>query len=94
MNIEGIVNAVDQFLASPSSILKKEKIFVFLDSITTILLYNHLPRTIRFSQFLTDKLKSLAIHGIMVSIAAGLTSERLLNEIKQLCDEVIDIGHV
>jgi len=49
---------------------------------------------IRFSKFLTQRLKSLAIHGIMVSIASGMTSERLLNEVRQLCDEVIDVSHI
>lgn len=90
LNIEAIVNAVDEFI--PKQHEKPEKIFVFIDSITTVLLYNHLPRTIRFSQFLTQKLKSLAINGIMVSVAAGMTSERLIEEIKNFCDEVIDIN--
>jgi len=88
LNIEGIVNAVEQFLTKPK---KHRKTFVFIDSITTILLYNHLPRTVRFSQFLTKKLRSLDISGIMVSVTSGLTSERLIKELKQLCDEVIDI---
>lgn len=91
LNIEDIISAVEKFLEGPQM---SKKVFVFIDSITTVLLYNHLPRTLRFSQFLTQKLRSLAISGIMVSVAAGMTSERLIEEVEQLCDEVIDIGHV
>lgn len=89
LNIEGIVNAVREFL--PEIKTPNTQIFVFIDSITTVLLYNHLPRTIRFSKFLTSDLRELRINGVMVSIAAGMTSERLIGEVKQLCDEVIDI---
>jgi KaiC/GvpD/RAD55 family RecA-like ATPase len=90
LNIEGIVNAVREFL--PEIKTPAGKIFVFIDSITTVLLYNHLPRTVRFSKFLTSDLRKLNINGIMVSVAAGMTSERLVKEVKQFCDEVIDIG--
>lgn len=89
LNIEGIVDAVRKFL--PEITVAQSKIFVFIDSITTVLLYNHLPRTVRFSKFLTEDLKKLKVSGIMVSVAAGLTSERLVKEVKEFCDEVIDI---
>lgn len=89
LNIEGIVEAVHETLPGMA---KNKKVFVFIDSITTVLLYNHLPRTIRFSKFLTRDLRKLNINGIMVSVAAGMTNERLVKEVKQLCDEVIDIG--
>jgi KaiC/GvpD/RAD55 family RecA-like ATPase len=92
LNIEGIVSAVKEFLSEIK--MTKRRTFVFIDSITTVLLYNHLPRTIRFSKFLTDDLRKLKVNGIMVSVATGLTSDRLIKEVKQLCDEVIDIGKV
>jgi hypothetical protein len=37
-------------------------------------------------------LRKTEVNGIMVSVAAGMTSERLIKEVKQFCDEVIDIG--
>jgi KaiC/GvpD/RAD55 family RecA-like ATPase len=92
LNISSIVDAVRGFLSQMTE--KKSKIFVFIDSITTMLLYNHLPRTIRFSKFLTEDLRKTKVNGIMVSVAAGMTSERLIKEVKQFCDEVIDIGDV
>lgn len=68
-----------------------EKKCVFLDSITTVLLYNSLPRTIRFSQFLTQTLKKIGVDGVMVSIAKGATTDKLITELSKLCDEVINI---
>jgi KaiC/GvpD/RAD55 family RecA-like ATPase len=64
---------------------------VFLDSITTVLLYNSLSRTIRFSQFVTQTLKSMGVDGVMVSIAKGKSTERLVKELSKLCDEQISI---
>jgi hypothetical protein len=92
LNISSIVDSVREFLIQmPGS---KKKVFVFIDSITTMLLYNHLPRTIKFSKFLTEDLRKTEVNGIMVSVTAGMTSERLINEVKQFCDEVIDIGDI
>jgi KaiC/GvpD/RAD55 family RecA-like ATPase len=90
LSITAIVEAVRKFI--PSMKKPKAKVFVFIDSITTVLLYNHLPRTVRFSKFLTQDLRKTQVNGIMVSVAAGMTSERLIEEVKQFCDEVIDIG--
>jgi hypothetical protein len=92
LNISSIVQSVRDFLDDMTT--QKSKIFVFIDSITTMLLYNHLPRTIRFSKFLTQDLRKTKVNGIMVSVAAGMTSERLITEVKEFCDEVIDIGGV
>jgi KaiC/GvpD/RAD55 family RecA-like ATPase len=92
LNITSIVDAVKKFI--PSIKKPSRKLFVFIDSITTVLLYNHLPRTIRFSKFLTEDLRKTQVNGIMVSVAAGMTSERLIKEVKEFCDEVIDIGEV
>jgi len=88
LNTEKIVESARDFLLE----MKGEEVFVFLDSITTILLYNHLARTIRFSNFLTQTLKELGITGIMVSIASGMTARHMIEEIEELCDEVIYIG--
>jgi hypothetical protein len=92
LSIEAINRAVRDFI--PEIKKPESKIFVFIDSITTVLLYNHLPRTVRFSDFLTKDLRKMKVNGIMVSVAAGMTSERLVKEVKEFCDEVIDIGDV
>lgn len=86
------VDSISVSLRELLSKLSSEKKCVFLDSITTVLLYNSLPRTIRFSQFLTQTLKKMGVDGVMVSIAkGGETTDRLVKELSKLCDEAIDI---
>jgi KaiC/GvpD/RAD55 family RecA-like ATPase len=87
LDIDSITVSLRELLAK----LGKEKKCVFLDSVTTVLLYNSLPRTIRFSHFLTQTLKKLGVTGILVSIAKGKSTEKLIAELKKLCDEVIDV---
>lgn len=87
IDIDSITIALKSLLAS----LNQEKKLIFLDSITTVLLYNSLPKTIRFSQFLTQTLKKIGVDGVLVSVAKGLTNERLVQEISKLCDKAISI---
>jgi archaellum biogenesis ATPase FlaH len=65
------------------------KQFVFLDSITTVLLYNSLPRTLEFSNFLTNTLRESKVVGMVVSVSKGITNEKLFKELEKASDEVI-----
>jgi KaiC/GvpD/RAD55 family RecA-like ATPase len=87
LDVDSITSSLRDLLAS----LGEEKKCVFLDSVTTVLLYNSLPRTVRFSQFLTQTLKKMGVTGIMVSIAKGQSTDRLVTELGKLCDEVISV---
>lgn len=87
LDIDSIASSLRELLPS----LTSEKKCVFLDSVTTVLLYNALPRTIRFSKFLTQTLKDSGVNGVMVSIAKGTTTEKLVKELLKLCEEVISI---
>jgi KaiC/GvpD/RAD55 family RecA-like ATPase len=87
LDVDSITSSLRDLLAS----LSAEKKCVFLDSVTTVLLYNSLPRTVRFSQFLTQTLKKMNVTGIMVSIAKGETTTRLVQELSKLCDEVLTV---
>jgi KaiC/GvpD/RAD55 family RecA-like ATPase len=66
---------------------------VFLDSVTTVMLYNSMSRTLRFSQFLTKTLKEMGVTGIIVSIAKGDSTQRLAVELAKYCDEVLNISN-
>jgi KaiC/GvpD/RAD55 family RecA-like ATPase len=70
--------------------LGEEKKCILLDSVTTVLLYNSLPRTLRFSQFLTKTIKEMGVTGVMVSLSKGETTMQLIKELDVLCDEVLD----
>jgi KaiC/GvpD/RAD55 family RecA-like ATPase len=86
------IEAMTAALSERLSMLQGQKACVFLDSVTTILLYNSLPRTLRFSQFLTKTLKEIGVTGVMVSIAKGDATKKLVTELSKLCDEVVNVA--
>jgi KaiC/GvpD/RAD55 family RecA-like ATPase len=85
------IDSVSISLRSLISKLGGVKKCVFLDSVTTVLLYNSLSRTIRFSQFLTQTLKKMDVTGVLVNVVKGEATKKLTIELAKLCDEVIDI---
>jgi len=87
LSIDAISTEVQKITQS----MKGEKKFVFLDSITTVLLYNSLERTLHFSQFLTESLKKTKVAGIMVSVAKGFANENLIKELTKVSNEVINL---
>jgi KaiC/GvpD/RAD55 family RecA-like ATPase len=87
ISLDGIVAAVTDVIPT----MKSEKKFVFLDSITAVLLYNSLERTLKFSEFLTVSLKRLEVAGVMVSVSKGFANDNLIKELAKLSNEVIKI---
>jgi KaiC/GvpD/RAD55 family RecA-like ATPase len=87
ISLDGIVAAITDVIPS----LKAQNKFVFLDSITTVLLYNSLERTIKFSEFLTTSLKRLEVAGVMVSVSKGFANDNLLKELTKMSNEVIKL---
>jgi KaiC/GvpD/RAD55 family RecA-like ATPase len=87
LDVDSITTSLRDLLSS----LGQDKKCVFLDSVTTVLLYNSQPRTVRFSQFLTQTLKEMDVTGIMVSISKGDSTAKLAKELAKYCDEVITV---
>jgi KaiC/GvpD/RAD55 family RecA-like ATPase len=87
ISLDGIVAAVTDIIP----VMKSQKKFVFLDSITTVLLYNSLERTVKFSEFLTSSLKRLEVAGVMVSVSRGFANDSLMRELTKMSNEVIKI---
>jgi KaiC/GvpD/RAD55 family RecA-like ATPase len=87
LSIDAISEAVEESIGS----MKSEKKFVLLDSITTVLLYNSLQRTVQFSRFLTEVLRRLHVTGVVVSVSKGFANEKLLKELSEASDEVINL---
>jgi KaiC/GvpD/RAD55 family RecA-like ATPase len=85
ISLDGIVAAITDIIP----VMKSEKKFVFLDSITTVLLYNSLERTLQFSEFLTSSLKRLDVAGVMVSVSKGFANDNLIKELTKMSNEVI-----
>jgi KaiC/GvpD/RAD55 family RecA-like ATPase len=88
LDIDSISSSIQQLLNTPGN----QKVCVFLDSLSSVVLYNSIPRTIRFSQFLTAFLKKMNAYGVMVSVAKGKSTKELINNLSKICDEVFVIG--
>ena len=87
ISLDGIVAAITDIIP----IMKAEKKFVFFDSITTVLLYNSLERTLKFSEFLNTSLKRLEVAGVLVSVSEGFANDALIKELTKVVNEVIKI---
>ncbi len=86
-NLSDISVAMDQAVrAIPSN----EK-FVFFDSLSTLLLYNHAETVARFIHFLAGKMRVWKVRGIIVSLQKNKDNE-LINELTPFCDVTIDFG--
>jgi KaiC/GvpD/RAD55 family RecA-like ATPase len=87
ISLDGIVAAITDIIPA----IKVEKKFVFLDSITTVLLYNSLERTLKFSEFLTASLKRLQVGGVVTSVSKGFANDNLIKELTKMSNEVIKL---
>jgi KaiC/GvpD/RAD55 family RecA-like ATPase len=87
ISLDGIVAAITDVIP----IMKSQKKFVFLDSITTVLLYNSLERTLKFSQFLTSSLKRLQVAGVVTSVSKGFANDNLIRELTKMSNDIIKL---
>lgn len=85
------IDALSDAVTKRVETMNAEKKFVFLDSITTILLYNSLEKTIEFSNFITDSFKRMKVVGIVVSISRGFTNEKLIEELTRVSNQTIEL---
>ncbi len=89
INIQSISNAIKNYLDK----IKGKDRFVIFDSLTTILLYNSLPRIVQFTTAIAEHLKAEHVNAILVMMttAKGSTNDRLINQIKPMIDEFINV---
>ncbi len=64
--------------------------FIFLDALSTLLIYNESGTIAKFSHFLINKIKLLGLRGVVMSVEKEM-DEKLLAQIEQFCDKVIDL---
>lgn len=86
-DIEGIELALKSLVPK----IGAEEKFVFLDSVTSLLVYRALHGARQFLDFLSKELKELDVHGAMLSLAKGTVSTTLLDEIAQKQGRIIDL---
>jgi hypothetical protein len=70
--------------------LPREKRFVFIDSISTMLIYNDQDTVLRFIHSLTGKMRLLGITGIIFLLEKE-SDEKFRAQVAQFCDRVITI---
>ena len=65
--------------------------FIFLDTLSTLLIYNKAETVSKFVHFLTSKMRSWQVKGIIISLIKE-TKPELQAELSQFCDKLIDLG--
>lgn len=65
--------------------------FLFLDSLSTLLVYNDSQNVSQFAHFLTLKMRQLRLGGVLLALRKH-TDEKVITELAQYCDNVIDLS--
>jgi len=78
---------IDQWVRN----LPQEDKFLFLDSLSTLLIYNSIGTVAQFSHFLTGKMRMWGLNGVFVSLEKESNPE-ILDKISQFCDKIINIS--
>lgn len=76
--------ALDQLIQA----IPNEERFLFLDSLSALLIYNSPNITSKFAHFLTVKLRQWKICGILITLEKE-TDEKLLSLLSQFADKII-----
>ena len=66
----------------------KDKKFIFLDSLSTMLIYNEAGSLAKFSHFLTSRLREWNVDGVFISLDTKSDKE-LTEKLSQFCDRVV-----
>ncbi|MCJ7479394.1 MAG: hypothetical protein MUP63_04425 [Candidatus Nanohaloarchaeota archaeon QJJ-7] len=64
--------------------------FVFLDSLTTLTVYNEMDTVSQFAHFLTGKMRKWNVSGVIISMEEEM-DDKLISQIRQFCDRTIEV---
>ncbi len=70
--------------------LIKGKKFIFIDSVTTMLIHNKPDTFVKFIHFILTKMRNNGIGGLLISLESE-TNKDVRAEIAQLCDKVVKV---
>jgi hypothetical protein len=86
------VGALTQISLSIAESIKnvKGKKYLYMDSMTTMLIHNQAKTFVSFIHSVLTKLRMNDVNGLMFSIIKGI-DEEVRNEIAQLCDKVVKV---
>lgn len=84
-NLTDITIAVKQAVTLMGDVKK----FIFIDALSTLLIYNEGQTVVRFAHFLTGRIRDWKAEGIIISIKKEM-DERLTSQLTQFCDKKIE----
>lgn len=65
--------------------------FLFLDTLSTLLLYHNAGTVAKFSHFLTGRIRTWGLRGILISLERE-ADPLLTSQLAQFCDAVVNLG--
>jgi archaellum biogenesis ATPase FlaH len=72
------------------SMKHKENKFIFLDSLSTLLIYNPFEVVVKFTHFIITRLRAFGLVGLIISIEKQI-DEKMLNILIEMCDKVVEV---
>ena len=86
-NLTNIAIAIDEIMSTISS--KNKSLFV--DAMSTLLIYNRAENVSKFLHFLTGEIRVLNLNGILLSTKEELDPE-LADKLEQFVDKIVDLS--
>ncbi len=84
------LTAISIALSGAMETIPKDKPkILFLDSLSTLLIYNQSGTVAKFAHFLTTKMRFYEIKGIVLSVEDG--NKEMIQQISQFCDAVVRV---
>ncbi len=87
LNIDELTKAIYKLLPQ----IKAKDKFLFLDSITTLTLYQPLSEALRFAEFLSRTVKKEEVKCVVVNVARDLAQKKFIKDIVVQVDEVVNV---
>jgi KaiC/GvpD/RAD55 family RecA-like ATPase len=85
-NLTGLGVAMSEVIAA----MEKGDKFLFMDSLSTLLLYHSTGTVAKFSHFLTARMRMWGLRGILMAVEKDADPE-FTNQLSQFCDAVVKI---
>ncbi|HJH30515.1 MAG TPA: hypothetical protein C5S51_12670 [Methanosarcinaceae archaeon] len=89
MNLTDMAFIIDEAIAA----LPSEKKFLFIDSMSTLLLYNNSGNVVKFINFLSGKIRRWKLDGVFLSLETE-TDKEFLSQLSLFCDKTIKLDSV
>jgi KaiC/GvpD/RAD55 family RecA-like ATPase len=85
-NLTGLGVAMGEAIRS----ISEEEKFLFMDSLSTLLLYHNAGTVAKFSHFLTSKMRLWGLRGILMAVEKE-TDPDFTDQLSQFCDAVVTL---